>query len=209
MPSRREWDPRTANGKIGKWAEALEADSVEYGTGGSWELSVSKGEAKTVARQEREGAPVYVDGVRCRSQMDAIAAMESALENAGGGARCFNEELGRQGEEAAARYLELRGYEILARNWSCQAGEADIVAIDDEALVFVDVESRRASADKGLPDDTVDEKKRERFERIAAAYIETFDGVDFAVRFDVVSVLILRNDRVLLRHHAAAFSTEG
>ena len=208
MPSRREWDPRTANGKIGKWAEALEADSVEYGTGGSWELSVSKGAAKTVARQEREGAPVYVDGVRCRSQKDAIAAMESALENAGGG-RCFNEELGRQGEEAAARYLELRGYEILARNWSCQAGEADIVAIDDEALVFVDVESRRASADKGLPDDAVDEKKRERFERIAAAYIETFDGVDFAVRFDVVSVLILRNDRVLLRHHAAAFSTEG
>ena len=32
-----------------------------------------------------------------------------------------NKRLGRLGEDVAARYLVSRGYEIIARNWTCQA----------------------------------------------------------------------------------------
>ena len=41
-----------------------------------------------------------------------------------------NQALGARGEEAAARFLQRNGYTILERNWTCFAGEADIIAID-------------------------------------------------------------------------------
>lgn len=48
-------------------------------------------------------------------------------------------ELGKRGEEAAACFLERREYEILDRNWKCIAGEADIVALQDDTLCFIEV----------------------------------------------------------------------
>lgn len=120
---------------------------------------------------------------------------------------CHNRELGRRGEEAAARYLERRGFEILERNWTCPAGEADIIAQDENTLVFVEVKTR-SNTDKGLPEEAVDQKKRERYERIAAAFLGTYDAVDVAVRFDVVSILAVGGERALLRYHHNAFSAD-
>lgn len=116
-------------------------------------------------------------------------------------------ELGRRGEDAAARYLERRGFEILERNWICPYGEADIIAQDEGTLVFVEVKTR-SNADKGLPEEAVDEKKRDRYERIAAAFLAAYETVDIAVRFDVVSILVIGNERALLRHHTNAFTID-
>lgn len=77
-----------------------------------------------------------------------------------------NKDLGRRGEAAAVRYLERFGYEILDRNWVCPAGEADIVAFDGDALVFVEVKTR-TSFKKGFPAEAVDLEKRTRYEKIA------------------------------------------
>ena len=41
-----------------------------------------------------------------------------------------NQALGARGEEAAARVLQRNGYTILERNWTCFAGEADIIAVN-------------------------------------------------------------------------------
>ena len=46
--------------------------------------------------------------------------------------------LGRNGEQAAADYLETEGFRILARNWRCADGEIDIVAMDRHTLVICD-----------------------------------------------------------------------
>ncbi len=116
-----------------------------------------------------------------------------------------NIELGRRGEEAAARFLERRGFEVLERNWTCSAGEADIIAQDEDTLVFVEVKTR-SNTEKGLPEEAVDERKRERYERIAAAFLQTYETVDIAVRFDVVSILVIGSERAFLRHHVNAFS---
>lgn len=43
--------------------------------------------------------------------------------------------------DAAIRYLTLRGYEILDRDWQCGAGCIDIVCWDGETLVFADVQA--------------------------------------------------------------------
>lgn len=116
-----------------------------------------------------------------------------------------NRELGRRGEEAAARFLYRRGYDIVERNWVCPAGEADIIAKDENAVVFVEVKTR-SSCEKGFPAEAVDEKKRNRYERIAAYFLKEYDEIDIPVRFDIVSIVAISPDRALVRHHINAFS---
>lgn len=115
--------------------------------------------------------------------------------------------LGKRGELAAARFLERKGYEILETNWTCVAGEADIIALEDDSLCFVEVKTR-SNAEKGFPSEAVDAKKRERYERIAACYLTTYEGCDMRVRFDVISILVLSECRAFLRFHKNAFGTE-
>lgn len=116
-----------------------------------------------------------------------------------------NKELGRRGEEAAARFLVHRGYEILERNWECCAGEADIIARDERVLVFVEVKTRSDSS-MGFPAEAVTAKKRERYERIACLYLQDHDLSDMMVRFDVISLVAIASDRALIRHHINAWS---
>lgn len=115
-----------------------------------------------------------------------------------------NKALGRRGEDAAAHFLERRGYDIVARNWTCYAGEADIIARDDDAVVFVEVKTRR-NCDKGMPSEAVTPEKRERYERIALEYLAHCDIVDVPIRFDIVSIVIIAPDRAVVRHHINAF----
>ena len=116
-----------------------------------------------------------------------------------------NKELGRRGEAAAARYLERFGYEILDMNWECPAGEADIVARDCDALVFVEVKTR-TNIEKGFPVEAVDAEKRARYEKIAMWYLRDYEFVDVPVRFDIVALMVVAEDRALIRHYVNAFS---
>lgn len=176
----------------------------------------------TVATQERPCAEAAVGTVHAPGDDDASfaektpgseeAETEQGLETEGDGCGpelgvCHNAELGRRGEEAAARYLERKGFEILERNWTCAYGEVDIIAQSEETLVFVEVKTR-SNTDRGLPEEAVDAKKRKRYEMIAATFLGTYDAVDVAVRFDVVAILAVGGERALLRHHISAFSAD-
>ena len=77
--------------------------------------------------------------------------------------------LGRAGEDLAAAWYEARGYEVLARNWRCRAGELDIVARRDRLHVFCEVKSRSSSA-FGMPAEAVGPAKRARLRRLAALW---------------------------------------
>ena len=123
-----------------------------------------------------------------------------------------NKALGARGEEAAERFLRRHGYEILERNWVCFAGEADIIAADDralvfagESLVFAEVKTRRG-INHGFPGEAVNQAKRERYERIALAYVQDHCVGEVTVRFDVISIVVIAPDRALVRHHLGAFS---
>ena len=61
-------------------------------------------------------------------------------------------ELGIKGEEAATAFLKDKGYRILERNWRMHRHEIDIVAEDDEYIVFVEVKTR-TSREWGDPED--------------------------------------------------------
>lgn len=118
-----------------------------------------------------------------------------------------NAQLGKRGEDAAARFLVRHGYEIAARNWTCAAGEADIIARDGSDVVFVEVKTR-SSPEKGAPAEAVDARKRSRYGRIATLYLERIGLSEASVRFDIVSVVPLTPDRAKVRHYINAFSVE-
>ena len=114
-------------------------------------------------------------------------------------------EVARRGEDAAAAYLERTGMRIEARNWRCKSGEIDIVAYDGETLVLVEVKTRR-SQKAGRPEEAVSETKQRRIVRLAEAYMASA-GVaqEGPVRFDVIALRVLGEDRALLRHYRGAF----
>ena len=52
------------------------------------------------------------------------------------------QELGKEGEDFAADYLQKQGYEIIDRNFECKQGEIDIIAKDKNEYVFIEVKTR-------------------------------------------------------------------
>ncbi len=101
--------------------------------------------------------------------------------------------LGTYGEALAARYLRERGLTVLARNWRCEVGEIDIVALDGDCLVVCEVKTRRGSR-FGLPVEAVTWAKLLRLRRLAAAWLHAQDPASGgprigAVRIDVIGVL--------------------
>lgn len=113
-------------------------------------------------------------------------------------------ELGKRGERAAAAFLERHGYDILDRNWTCPAGEVDIVARDDYSLHFVEVKTRRGTG-RGFPEEAVDDEKRARYERIAEFYLSYYGQTEISVHFDIISIVVTGPDRAFLRMHNNAF----
>ena len=111
--------------------------------------------------------------------------------------------LARKGEQAAADYLERRSMTIVDRNWRCRSGELDIVALDDETLVFCEVKTRRTDR-AGSPEDAVETRKQHRIRRVAQVYLARAGLHDVTVRFDVVAIDV-RADRAVLRHLRDAF----
>jgi putative endonuclease len=116
-----------------------------------------------------------------------------------------NEELLRGGEELACRYLKDRGIDILERNWGCKSGKADIIALEDDSLVFIEVKAR-AEGYPGLPESVVTAKKRTRYEQIAISYLVENQRPSGAVRFDVIVIQMIGKGQCLLRHHRDAFN---
>ena len=96
-------------------------------------------------------------------------------------------ELGKEGEEEAVRYLERLNYHILHRNWRCGRKELDIVAEHQGELVIVEVKTRR---DKrfGMPEESISESKIRRIVSSTDAYLRKF-RMDMPVRFDIISLI--------------------
>lgn len=108
--------------------------------------------------------------------------------------------LGRQGEEAAARYLEKNSYQVLCRNYSCRLGEIDIVARERETIVFVEVRSR-SSDDYGLPQESVTSRKKMKLRQLAWHYLKAAGKTGAGFRFDVIALLFDGDGRVKKLEH--------
>ena len=145
----------------------------------------------------------------CASEEDSAPKQRKPKKGSSSKKNMHNKDLGRKGEEAAARYLVRRGYDIVERNWTCIAGEADIIAFDGDTIVFVEVKTRTSAAN-GLPGEAVTKEKRRHLLDAARRYMVAHPTRK-AIQFDIVEVFLDpagEAPRVLaVRHHPDAFRT--
>ena len=109
------------------------------------------------------------------------------------------DEVGRHGERVVARLLESLGWEVLERNWRCEHGELDIVAVDGECLVAVEVKTRR-TATYGSPQEAVTGAKLSRLRRLTGAWLAAQDRRFEAIRIDVCAVTLPRSGAAVVEH---------
>lgn len=102
-------------------------------------------------------------------------------------ARPARGELGARAEALAARYVEERGYRVVARNFRCPAGEADLIARDGDEWVVVEVRARRG-ARLGTPEESLDRRKFARLVTVARWFLAQHGRPADPFRIDLVAV---------------------
>ncbi|MBT8386763.1 MAG: YraN family protein [Ignavibacteria bacterium] len=117
-----------------------------------------------------------------------------------------NKELGKKGEEIAAKLLTEKGYEILERNYRYSHGEIDIVAKDpsDGYTVFVEVKARQ-NLEYGEPEYAITNNKQKQIKKMAELYLFEKEILVLGCRFDVVTVLLQGKGNPIINHYENAF----
>ena len=100
----------------------------------------------------------------------------------------YKKLLGLTGETIASKHLKKIGYKILHKNYKTPFGEADIIALREGVLCFVEVKTR-SSQKYGNPAGAVGYKKQQKYRDIANFYILKHGLEDTKISFVVVEVL--------------------
>jgi len=115
------------------------------------------------------------------------------------------ELLGRWGEKRCQRFLKRKGLKTLTRNFSCNAGEIDLIMVDtDRTIVFVEVRTR-ADETFGSAESSITLAKKTRLLRTARYFLATNDIDDRPFRFDVVTIVLGPKGHPQIRHYKNAF----
>ncbi len=117
-------------------------------------------------------------------------------------------ELGRRGEKLAIDYLKKKKYRIVCCNYSNKLGEIDIIALNSGDLVFVEVKTRSTSA-FGSPAEAVTLRKQHQIIKVAQLYLQDKKFEESSVRFDVVSVIIDKQNQQFIEIIRNAFEDCG
>jgi putative endonuclease len=111
-------------------------------------------------------------------------------------------ELGKEGEELAVKWLTEKGYTILQRNWRHSHYELDIVAKKNntanpsgraEVLHFIEVKARK-SYYYGNPEDSVTKKKFKHLQKAADEYLQLNPGHKW-IQYDILSIVLQHNGK--------------
>ena len=78
---------------------------------------------------------------------------------------------GKLGEDIAVKYLENHGFNILERNYRKPWGEIDIIAKQDQELVFFEVKTQQNYLE-WEPEENVNKHKKHQLSRIIMTYLK-------------------------------------
>lgn len=96
-------------------------------------------------------------------------------------------QIGDKGEDLAVKYLKKKKYEIITRNFRTRYGEIDIIAIDEDMLVFIEVKAK--SSDKfGSPADMITPKKLDKIKKTAKHYLQEKELGNIPWRIDAILI---------------------
>jgi len=107
-----------------------------------------------------------------------------------------NKRLGDIGEKAAIEYLKKQGYRIIEINFKCKQGEIDIIAADNDTIVFVEVKTRSSDV-YGQPSEAVNYYKQRKIVQVALVYLAQRKLFNWMSRFDIVEVITDHTDKII------------
>jgi putative endonuclease len=96
-------------------------------------------------------------------------------------------ETGILGEKLACDFLSKNGYRIIEKNFRCPGAEIDIIAQQQDVLVFVEVRTKR-SRQFGSPEESITPAKMEKLRNAAAYYWQSRSNLSESWRIDVVAI---------------------
>jgi putative endonuclease len=103
-------------------------------------------------------------------------------------------ELGVEGENLAAKWMEKNGFKIVQRNWRYSYYEIDLIAMKGDTLCFIEIKTRNASP-FGYPEDSVTRKKFKRLQRAADEYLFQNPGYKW-IQYHILSITLRKNGEV-------------
>lgn len=118
----------------------------------------------------------------------------------------YAKDIGNVGEVAVCHYVSNMGYEVVYRNYAIRGGEIDIIACDNEYILFIEVKTRRFDyVSSGLQAIT---KAKKRCIVKTASHFCSNRVVKLQPRFDVAEVIIDGLKNVLdIQYYPNAFDT--
>lgn len=93
------------------------------------------------------------------------------------------------GEDKACEYLKKLGFKIIERNFRKRYGEIDIIALDQDTLVFIEVKTRTSNV-FGTPLESIAYWKLKSLIKTAQFYKMTHPRLPEGLRIDAVSVML-------------------
>ena len=118
-----------------------------------------------------------------------------------------NIQLGRIGENLAVNFLEQNNYHILTQNYHSTYGEIDIVAIDNDTLIFIEVKTRKSNLEKALS--SISNAKQKKIIKTAYHFLQQNPEYEnFPTRFDAIAVIQKKDNRFKINHLQNAFYPE-
>ncbi len=101
-------------------------------------------------------------------------------------------ELGKSGEQIAVEHLKNKGYKILETNWHAGKYEIDIIARGPRQIVVAEVKTRNSNF-LMEPEAAVTKDKQRMLIKAADIYVQR-NNIDLEVRFDIISVVIAKEE---------------
>lgn len=107
---------------------------------------------------------------------------------------------GKEGEQIASDFLKNLGYEIIKMNYHFGHGEIDIIAKENNEIVFVEVKTRK-SLQYGEPEFAITKSKINQIKKVATAYLIESNLDNYTSRIDAVTILLLKDEKPVINHY--------
>ena len=103
------------------------------------------------------------------------------------------QKLGKRGEHIACTYLKKRRYEIIEKNFFCKLGEIDIIAKQENIIIFIEVKTRKNKY-YGNPAEAINKTKKIHMYNVAKYYMQIKELRNIQVRFDAIEIMMERGE---------------
>ena len=119
----------------------------------------------------------------------------------------YRKQVGNKGESLAEDYIKRKGYKIIQRNYRCRLGEIDIIAKDDDTIVFIEVRTKQ-NENFGSPQGSVTSTKKSKISKTALSFIQEKNLSGYSYRFDFIAITFSQG-KPNIEHIENAFMPNG